>query len=280
MVDESGLAALGVELVAGDGFSVGDIEWRDGGTTSWPAKVILTRDLAETLFPEDPSFGVGEIVYISQTQPMTVAGVVEKLQAPWNGWGNIENSILVPRHMNVADTTYLVRAEPGRRDALMPEIEQRLAEREPGRIVQDMLTMEQTRELSYNVNNALVNILDFTVVIIVAITTLGVGGLTNFNVTRRVKQIGTRRALGASRGAILRYFLAENLLFTALGVALGAVLSIAVNYWLVAGFSVPRFSWVFMPVAMLGLVVISQIAVLAPARRAAQVPPAVATRTV
>ena len=280
MVDERGLDALGVTLMAGQGFGPTDVDWSDTSTSRWPARTILSKPLAETLFPDDPGLGLGEVVYIEDTQPMTVAGIVERLAAPWPGWEGAERSILVPRRQVGAESLYLVRAEPGRRDALMPEIEAKLAARESGRILQDMLTMEETRDRTFEVGGALVNILTFTVVVLVTITSFGVAGLTSFNVTRRIKQIGTRRALGASRAAILRYFLAENLLFSVLGVVLGAALAVGINLWLVEAFSVPRFSWLWLPLTMLALVAISQLAVLFPARRASQVPPAVATRTV
>ena len=52
---------------------------------------------------------------------------------------------------------------------------------------------------------------------------LGIVGLASFNVARRTKQIGTRRALGASRPAILRYFLLENFLVSCVGITGGAV---------------------------------------------------------
>ena len=278
-VDEQGIDALGVELVAGEHFRPEDAEWVQG-ISLWPPRTILSRTLAEALFPEDPGLGVGKIVYIAETQPMTVAGVVDELSAPWPGWDLSRHSILVPRHPIATDVTFLVRTEAGRRDALMPDIERALAERESGRIILDILTMEQTRERTFDVGGAIVTILVFTVTLLVAITSLGVAGLTSFNVTRRYKQIGTRRALGATRGAILRYFLAENFLFTAIGIVLGSILAVAINIVLVMAFDVPRFSWLWMPVSMVGLVGVSLLAVLLPARRAAQVPPAVATRTV
>ncbi|HEY5567314.1 MAG TPA: FtsX-like permease family protein, partial [Gammaproteobacteria bacterium] len=234
-----------------------------------------------TLFPDDPTFGVGKTVYIADTEPMTIVGVVDRLQSPWSGWTEaVERAMLVPEHLVNDSTAYLIRAEPGQRDSLMPRIETLLADSEDGRIIRDIRTMEETRQSSYEVNRALINILTFTVVILVAITTLGVAGLTSFNVTRRTKQIGTRRALGATRTAILRYFLAENFLFTAIGVTLGALLAVGINVLLVEVFSIPRFSWYLLPTAMLTLLAIGQLAVLVPARRAASVPPAIATRTV
>ena len=279
-VDEQGIDALGIELIAGQNFRPGEAQWL-AGIEPWPPRVILSRRLAQTLFPEDSGLGVGKTVYIDQTQPMTVAGVIEQLAAPWPGWEEVTGrSMLVPRHATANDATYLIRTESGRRDALMPEIERALAAREPGRIIVDMLTMEQTRERTFDIEGAIVTILFSTVAVLVAITSLGVAGLTSFNVTRRYKQIGTRRALGATRGQILRYFLAENLLFTAIGVVIGSLFAVAVNMLLVNAFDVPKFSWLWLPVSMVGLVVVSQLAVLMPARRATQVPPAVATRTV
>jgi putative ABC transport system permease protein len=279
-VDEQGVDALGVELVTGEDFTASDITWRMPATSKWSDKTILSKDLAAALFPDDPTYGVGKIVYISDTQPMTVVGVVDQLQGPWSGWDKVEHTMLVPEHLVNNSTAYLIRAEPGARDGLMPQVESLLADREQGRIVRDMRTMEETRQRSYELNQALINILGTTIAILVAITTLGVAGLTSFNVTRRTKQIGTRRALGATRTDILRYFLAENFLFTAIGVTLGALLAIGINILLVEAFSVPRFSWYLLPVTMVALIAISQLAVLFPARRAATVPPAIATRTV
>lgn len=142
--------------------------------------------------------------------------------------------------------------------------------------MRNLRTMDETRERSYEGNSALVNILTTSIVILVAITTLGVAGLTSFNVTRRTKQIGTRRALGASRKAILRYFLAENVLFTGIGVVLGALVGLGLNIAMVNAFSIPRFEWYLVPSAMATMLLIGQFAVLVPARRAA----AIATRTI
>jgi putative ABC transport system permease protein len=212
---------------------------------------------------------------------LTIRGVVERLQGPWSGWDEgVEHTMLIPQHLLGGSTSYLIRSEPGRRDTLMPQIETLLAESEDGRILRNMRTMEETRERAYEGSQALVNILTTTIAILIAITTLGVSGLTSFNVTRRTKQIGTRRALGASRRAILRYFLTENLLFTAIGVTLGAILGVGLNILLVNAFSIARFEWYLVPVAMITLLVIGQLAVLIPARRAAAITPAIATRTI
>jgi putative ABC transport system permease protein len=279
-VDEHGIEALGLKLIAGENFSPSDITWRLTSDTGWPNKTVISRSMAEALYPDDFMAALGSTAYINETEPMTVIGIVDRLQAPWNGWDGVERTMLVPQRQASRHVTYLVRAEPGRRDPLMPQIESMLADRERGRIVRNLSTMEETRERSYQGHNGVVTLLVFTITVLTAITALGIAGLTSFNVTRRVKQIGTRRALGADRAAILRYFLAENLMFTTAGVVLGAVLAVALNMWIVEAFNQPRMSWYLIPAGMIVLAVVGQLAVLAPARRASGVPPAVATRTI
>lgn len=280
-VDEQALETYGVELVAGENFAASDVSWRESGARGWGTQVIVSKALASALFPDDANYGVGKTIFINDTEPLTIRGVIERLQGPWSGWDEgVEHTTLVPQHLLGNATSYLVRTEPGRRDALMPQIESLLAEREDGRILRNLRTMEETRERSYEGSSSLVNILGTTIAILVAITTLGVAGLTSFNVTRRTKQIGTRRALGASRKAILRYFLTENLLFTGIGVVLGALIGVGLNIAMVNAFSIPRFDWYLVPAAMLALLVIGQLAVLIPARRATAIPPAIATRTI
>jgi putative ABC transport system permease protein len=105
-------------------------------------------------------------------------------------------------------------------------------------------------------------------------------GLAVYSINRRRRQIGTRRALGATRGEIMRYFVVENLLISTIGVSIGAVLTIGFNIFLVQAFNMPRIDWYYTPLGMLILVLVGLIAVLGPSRNAARVPPALATRSV
>ena len=95
----------------------------------------------------------------------------------------------------------------------------------------------------------------------------------------RKKQIGTRRALGAQKGDILRYFLVESWLVTTAGAAIGALLSFALSFWLVNTFSLPPLDWRLVPAGAVFLWTLGLLAVLPPARRAANLPPALATRS-
>src|SRR5690606_41274471 len=59
------------------------------------------------------------------------------------------------------------------------------------------------------------------------VTALGIVGLASFWVQQRTRQIGIRRALGARRVDILRYFHVENFLLASFGIALGILLAYA-----------------------------------------------------
>ena len=100
-----------------------------------------------------------------------------------------------------------------------------------------------------------------------------------FSINRRTKQIGTRRALGATRGQIMSYFMIENLMISTFGVILGAAGAIGLNIWLVNTLSMSPINYELILLGMIVLYVVGQIAVLYPARKAANIAPATATRS-
>src|SRR4029079_15503843 len=116
---------------------------------------------------------------------------------------------------------------------------------------------------------------------LLSITALGIVGMASFWVTQRTKQIGTRRALGATRGSILRYFLTENFLITTGGLVLGAFLSYGLSLWLMSHVQDAQLlPWHYLPIGFVCLWLLGQLAVLGPATRASRVLPAIATRSV
>jgi putative ABC transport system permease protein len=112
------------------------------------------------------------------------------------------------------------------------------------------------------------------------VTALGIVGLASFWVQQRTRQIGIRRALGATRGQILNYFQLENFILATVGIVLGMVLAYGINLLLMDKYQVARLPASFLPIGAVLLWGLGQLAVLGPALRAAAVPPAVATRSV
>ncbi len=279
MVDDHAINTLGLELIAGENFATTDIQWRDASQSTWPAKTIISKAMAENLFPDDWQSALGKTVYISETQAIQITGIVKTLQAPWNGWNGVERSMLVPFKMESKDSRFMIRTEPGRRDKLMPIIEKALADSNKGRIIRRVTTIDEVRERSYRGHNAVNKILSTVIAILTLITGFGIVGLAMFSINRRTKQIGTRRALGATKGHIMSYFMIENLMISTFGVALGAAGAIGLNIWLVNTLSMSPITSDIVIFGIIALYIVGQLAVLYPASKAANIPPATATRS-
>lgn len=278
-VDEHGVETFDVTVIDGKNFTPDQVTWSIEDDNTWPAYGLITEALAKELWPDETGSVVGKTAFINDNDPVTVVGVIDRLQAPWQGWSGVEKSMLVPQRRPSEFVRYIVRAEPGMRDELMPEIEARLAASNKDRIVRDMVTMDQTRKLAYVGDSAMIKILSFVVLLLTIITALGIVGLASFNVSRRTRQIGIRRALGATKPAIVRYFLIENTIVSAIGLGIGALLAIGLNIAMVEAFSLEPLAWYVIPIGMLVLWAVGQLAVTGPARRASNITPAIATRS-
>jgi putative ABC transport system permease protein len=118
------------------------------------------------------------------------------------------------------------------------------------------------------------------IIVLVFVTALGILGITSLSVSERTKQIGTRRALGATKADILRHFLAENWIVTTIGLALGVIATYALNWALVSSMTDVKMPWYLVGVGMVLLWINGLVATIPPALRAARIAPAIATRSV
>jgi len=278
-VDEHGVDTFASNIIDGKNFTPNQVAWSIEDDDTWAATAIITEALGEDLFPDEEGSYVGKTFYVNDNDPVNVVGVIEKLQAPWPGWSGVEKSMLTPERRVSEFQRYVVRAEPGYRDALMPQIEELLSNSNKERLISDMTLMEDAREMAYLDESALIKILSFIVGMLTIITALGIVGLASFNVSRRTRQIGIRRALGATKPAIVQYFMVENFLISSIGVVIGGILSIALNIAMVEAFALEPLTWYVIPLAMATLWMVGQAAVAGPARRASNITPAIATRS-
>ncbi len=276
---EEGLDALGVELSRGRNFFPEEVNYilpdSDPGA---PPSVLITQDLADSLFGEEDA--LGKTVYWGSMEPSTVVGIIGHMHGSWVTWDKLGNVVIQPGKPAYTTNKYIIRVEPGMRDELIPIIEQQLGESNRRRVVKSVRSLEELAARSYRRDRGMAIILSVVITLLIGLTALVIVGLSSFHVTQRTKQIGTRRALGARRIDIIRQFMLENWLITTAGAVLGVVLTVAVAYWLETSFELERLDWRFLPAGIVTLWVLSSLAVFEPARRAATVPPAVATRSV
>jgi putative ABC transport system permease protein len=280
MVDEHGLDTFGLELVAGRNFRPDEITVRSLEDRSTPEILIVSQALADELFPDGDALGRTIWDEPNGEQPMQIIGIYGHMQNAWPTSENVNNTALMPSlFMFGGEMMYAVRSEPGSRDKVMAAVEEYLSENR-NRIVNIVRSYEEQKRRTYSGDIAMVKLLSAVIAVLTGVTGLGIVGLAWFSVTQRRKQIGTRRALGATRWDIVRYFMVENWLITTAGLSIGLVGTVGLNWFLDTQYSVGRVPLWYLPLGMLALWVLGQLAVLLPARRAANIPPALATRSV
>ncbi|HJR10700.1 MAG TPA: FtsX-like permease family protein [Rhodanobacteraceae bacterium] len=281
--DEHLRSVLGVKLIAGRDFNADEILHHTIHGSAASPVAIVSRPVADKLFPHGDA--LGKTIY-QDGKPARIIGIIERLQTPTTSkWGSAwdYNSVLEPVRLDGASASYAVRARPGRTRAAMREARKALLEVDPMRVMPDtwgIQSMSEIRGKIYRADRGMALVLGMVCAILLLVTTAGIVGQTSFWVGQRRKQIGIRRALGARRVDILRYFQTENFLIVTCGIALGLVLAYGLSLLLMQRYELPRLPWTYLPAGALALWLIGQLAVLVPAMRAAAVSPIVATRSV
>jgi putative ABC transport system permease protein len=276
---------LGLQLVAGRLLEPADyVELKDaakayseGKAEGLPRLVVITQPMAERLFPGQSA--LGKTIWVGAELPLTVVGVVKNLVRP-SIWNDAESQYSMMLPMRVDSNQYLIRTAPDQRERVLAAALEALKKNNPHRIVWQKRTWDEVREKFFEGDRAMTGLLIGVCVALLVVTALGIVGLGSFWVAQRRRQIGVRRALGATRGHILRYFQTENFLLATIGIALGMVLAYGINLFLMVHYELPRLPAIYFPIGALALWLIGQAAVLGPALRAAAVPPVVATRSV
>jgi putative ABC transport system permease protein len=271
--------ALGLHLLQGRSFN--DDEFADGGLDNFISTshvVMVTRSDAARLWPGQSA--LGKSIY-AESRQWTVIGVVDDVLAQepaFSGASGRYSSVFFPLRPDAALSDYIVRSPAGDRDRVVREAVKLIASLHPEAVVEGG-TYAAMRATYFADNRSMVWMLGLVCAVMLAVTAFGIVGLSSFWVGQRRQQIGIRRALGATRADILAYFRTENFMLSTAGVVLGMVLAFGINIYLMQHYEIARMPWFYLPGGAIALWLVGQIAVSGPARRAANVPPVVATRS-
>lgn len=278
--DEKLRSTLGLHLVAGRDFLPDEIGHGEGLPGS--PVVIVSMPIAEQFFPD--ANALGRVVY-QDGKPAVIVGIVDRLQ---NGievdsdWAF--NTVLEPLRQDVLWTGYAVRARPGRTAEAVREIRKTLFIVKPMRHMPQpwagVHTFSDWQARNFAAERGTAILMGVISLILLGVTAAGIVGLTSFWVGQRHRQIGVRRALGARRVDILHYFQIENLLIAGSGAVIGVFCAFGLNLWLMKHFEMMQLPLSYVGIGVFIMLALGQAAVFVPARRAANVPPVVATRSV
>jgi putative ABC transport system permease protein len=278
--DDHTLATYGVRLVSGRNFISSELLSGTRTDKTQAGPIIVTQDLANKVFPNETA--LGKVVYIS-SEPHTIVGVIANMEVPAVSTRSFAyRSILSPTRLADADgDQYIVRAKPGQAELLRRSLATSLFALSRMRIIDEVEGVQAfhaLRNKAYSRDSGLVILLSTACIILMLATTGGIVGVTIFWVGERHRQIGVRRALGATKTDILAYILAENFLIAAGGIIVGSILAFAANLALMHYLQMASLPVAYIAIGGALMLILGQFAALSPARRAARVSPMEATR--
>lgn len=246
------------------------------------APVLVTQQLADRYWPGQTA--VGQSLWAMDTR-FTVIGVVEHLAVSQPGGGEAlgnDWSLIVPAAAGPQLAgRYVVRAKPQDLPRIFGQVGKAVSAAAPD-VVFDQSASRPVSELRsdyFRGAKVMMGLLAAVIVALLGATALGIVGLASYWVEQRRKQIGIRRALGATRSDILHYFQIENFLIVTIGIAAGLILSYAMNLGLMRFYELPRLPAAYLPLSALALWLLGQAAVLVPALKASTITPVQAIRS-
>ena len=197
--------------------------------------IVIGVNCAEALFPDEPTGNVGKIVRMNGST-WEIIGVIAKRKAALFGENEEDSKVLLPYRTarKVAPQReyllHIIQAKGGRLNEALQDAEGILRQRrevkygEPNNF--DIKTAGEFIQ-EFDSITAMVGL------IAIAISSLGllVGGIGVMNimlvsVTERTKEIGIRKAIGATKGAIVLQFLLEAMTLTFFGGIIGVTLAV------------------------------------------------------
>lgn len=240
---------------------------------------IIDEDLAKSLFPDRPA--VGEPVSTGRAfdakEAMEVIGVMRASQwfGPKQGditqfkgmiWTTLEQAKR-PFQVALVKTT----AEP---TVIATALRQAIREEMPELLVSNITTLERLRDDTIQKERMLAALCAGFGGVALVMIFAGLHGLLAYSVERRIRELGVRIALGATRTHLLRLVGNESLALIATGLLIGLPAALAVSQLL------STFLWEVKPTdpftyiaTLLVIAAIGVAAALPPARRAASVAP-------
>jgi len=263
------LRTLRTQLLAGREFSPRDVE------TSQPVAMV-NQEFVERYWPGQDAIGrrVG-----GWRIPLTVVGVVANAKyrrltyppAPM---------IYLPLFQSNQDPVIIQARFSGDPHAFADAVEKAIHSIDSDLPVFNLTTLKSAVKLSDMVERVAATLAGSFGLIALLLAAVGIYGVVAYTTRQRTREIGIRMAIGAEKGAIFRLVLRQGLHLTAVGLAIGAVISLALTRLLRSQlFGVaPTDLLTFAAVGLL-LALVALFACYVPARRATQVDPLRALRS-
>ena len=204
-----------------------------------------------------------------------IVGVVDDVRH-WGPGSPVNPEVYLPGFRS--PTTVVVRAA-GSSAAIAGTVREQIQKLSPGMAVTNMRTMDEIRGKAVASPRFYLILLGLFASVGLILAIVGVYGVVSYTVSQSSTDIGIRMAIGARGNDVVRLFVEEGLVLTAIGLALGAIGAYALTR-VMAGllFGVTATDASTFAAMALVIGVVGFLACYVPARRAARVDPLTALR--
>jgi predicted permease len=260
--------AMGIPLLSGRTFTNAD----DGE----PLEVVVNRALAERFWRVEDA--VGKWVGRGPEERATILGVVENVKH--YGLGTEPHmTVFFPYEAYASRTLYGVAHGPGGAESIAPRVIEAVRALDPQIPVYDSRTMGKRVSDSLARERVLMMLLLLFSGIAVTLATVGLYGVLSFTVATHTRELGIRKAVGASRRDLYRHVLRGALAVVGIGIALGLAAALFASR-LIQGllYGVGASDPLTLGAAAALLLAVGLGASMLPARRAAGIDPVIALK--
>ncbi len=267
-VDEGYFSALGLKILEGRGIRPED---RDENRRV----AVVTQTMASRYWPGEPAVG-REFRLAWGGEPYRIIGVVEDYRVDTPG-EDPKPYIHLPMPRTGIYANYVVKtATPAA--ALVPRLEEELRALDSDLVFLETGSLRELAEVRLFPIRAgawLIGVFGGLALILAAV---GLYGVIGYSVSRRVREIGIRKALGAQRLSMVTMVLRKGMVMVSVGFLVGAGLAVFAARALASVLFVSPFDLASFGVTLLVLGGTAALANFIPANRAAGVDPAVALK--
>jgi predicted permease len=270
-VDERYFDALRLTLLAGRGIAPEDRDQQR-------RVAVITNAMAQRYWPGQAENALGREFRLREGgEPYQVVGVVADYKVNTPG-EQAKSYIHLPLSRQETFGNYVVRTSVAA-SSVVPALQRELRALDPDLVFLDRGAMRDLANVRLFPVHAGAWLIGAFGVLALLVAAVGLYGVIAYSVSRRVKEIGIRKSLGARPAQLVAMVLGEGMLLVAVGGVIGAGLAAAAARVLSSALFVGPFDVVSFALAFSVLASVALLANALPARRAARVDPMVALRS-
>jgi putative ABC transport system permease protein len=278
MVTEGYFGALAIQLKSGRGLAATDV-------AGAPPVAVINEAMAKKFFPEENPVGQ-RVLYQEQLYAKRQMGrkiafeIVGVVGNEMVRLGEPTSPVMYMTFEQQPTNNFsLIVKGAGGSDGLVRPIRHAVQTVDAGQALTGVFTLDRFKAEMMSPNSLRATLLAVFAAIALALAAVGIYGVISYSVAQQTHEMGVRLALGASRGAILGLVIRQGMIFTFIGLAIGAAGSYGLAKLIKAMlYGVTETDSVTLAGVVTLLAGIALLACYLPARRATRIDPLIALR--